>query len=86
MVKSAHITAKAGAARSRLGRERLSDAGGGNGLFCFRPEARAAFYFNHNEGSCLVKKMIGLVMMLGLIVGIIGCGGDKDTTQANVDN
>jgi len=38
---SARITAKEKGERLNLGHERLSDAGGGSGLLCFRSETRA---------------------------------------------
>jgi len=27
-----------------------------------------------------MKRMIGLLMMMGLVVGVVGCGGDSDSS------
>ena len=38
---------------------------------------------NHNEGSCLLKKMIGLVLMMGLVVSFVGCGHEDSFPTAS---
>jgi len=40
------------------------------------PEERAAFLLTYNDGGRLVKKRVGLVMMMGLVVSFVGCGDD----------
>ena len=43
------------------------------------PEERAAFPLTYNDGGRLVKivkKRVGLVMMMGLVVSFVGCGDD----------
>jgi len=42
-------------------------------------EERAAFPLTYNDGGRLVKivkKRVGLVMMMGLVVSLVGCGDD----------
>ena len=42
-------------------------------------------YRRRHKECRIVKRMIGLLMMMGLVVGVVGCGDDNNPVKSDED-